>query len=66
MIAKLYNDNEFVGNCEVDNDTSIIIYRSEYYVYNNEIYGYERAKAQRVSSIAYTPAAAVTQSPMDH
>lgn len=56
MKAKLFTDNEPAGHVEgIDRDTSVIIYRDEFYVFNAHLKGFERAKAQRVSRIEWTP-----------
>lgn len=56
MIARLFNDGELVGTANgIDPDTSIVIFMQEHYVFNANVRGFERAKAQRVSRIEYTP-----------
>lgn len=65
MKANLYSDGELIGHCDgVNNDTSVIIYRFEYYVFNANLKGFERCHAQRISRIEYTPREITTKEPL--
>ena len=65
MKARLFTDGELTGHVEgVDPDTSVIIFLTEYYVFNANLRGFERAKAQRVSRIKWTPIEARATEPL--
>lgn len=64
MKAKLYNDGELIGHCTVDFDTSVIVFGTEYYVFNANLNGFERCAMQRISRIEYTPREITTKEPL--
>ena len=56
MIARLFNDGEQIGHCTISSaDVGVIQFRNEFYVYNDNVRGYERTVCERVGRIEYTP-----------